>query len=225
MQTDCELIAQIKLYYDLQLPENAAQPAPLLIAIHGYAGNKRAMMREAQNFAPGGFAIAALQGFHQHWRESAAEKGAMPKVGFAWLTNYKAEDSVAVHHQAVMNLIENEIASGAADKNKIFLLGFSQSCALNFRFAFANPGLLAGVIGISGGIPGDWETSEIYQTLNAPVLYVYGDTDEFYQLEKFNENAEKLKLRATNLTTKPYAAKHEISAEMRAEIKIWLEKF
>lgn len=223
METDRELRAEIKIYYDLQLPENQVQPAPLLIAVHGYAGNKRAMMREAVALAPKNFAIAALQGFHQHWRQPNAEPGKMPKVGFAWLTDYKAEESVAVHHKALGDLIENLIAEGVADARQIFLLGFSQSCALNFRFAFSSSNLLAGVVGISGGIPGDWETNDNYLKLNAPVLYIYGDDDEFYPLAKLNANAGKLNLKATNLQTKVYPGKHEITQEMREDIKIWLQ--
>lgn len=225
LQTDCELTAEFKLYYDLLLPENETQePAPLLIAVHGYGGNKRAMMREARAIAPENFAIAALQGFHQHWREQTTEKGQMPKVGFAWLTNYHAEDSVAVHHRAISDLIENLIMKGVADKNNVFLLGFSQACALNFRFAFSKPGQLTGVVGISGGIPGDWQTSDAYQNISAPVLYVYGDADEFYPLEKFDENAVQLKSHTANLQTKGYPAKHEITAAMRDDIKVWLQE-
>ncbi len=223
MQTDRELRAEIKLYYDLLLPENQTKPAPLLIAIHGYGGNKRAMMREARTLVPEHFGVAVLQGFHQHWRTLEADQGKMPKVGFAWLTDYKAEESVAVHHRAVLDLIENLIAEGVADAGQIFLLGFSQACALNFRFAFSNPDLLRGVIGISGGIPGDWETSEAYQNLTAPVLYVYGDDDEFYPLEKFNDNARRLTRRAINLQTKAYQAKHEITDQMREDVRNWLQ--
>src|SRR2546430_4975609 len=65
--TDQTLTSEIKLYYDLNLPE--ARPAPLLIALHGYGANKRQMMREARQIAPDGFAIASLQGFHQHLKD------------------------------------------------------------------------------------------------------------------------------------------------------------
>ncbi len=223
LQTDCELTAEIKLYYDLFVPESAAKPLPLLIAVHGYGANKRAMMREARAVAPENFAIASVQGFHQHWREPR-EKGGEYKIGFGWLTSYKAEDSIAVHHKAVRDLIENLTNEAVADAAKIYLLGFSQACALNFRFAFSNPKLLRGVIGISGGIPGDWETSEIYQPTTARVFYLYGTQDEFYPIEKFDENAEKLKKRAGNFQSKVYQAKHEITDEMRRDVRVWLQE-
>lgn len=222
-QTDRVLKAEIKLYYDLFVPETAEKPAPLLIALHGYGANKRYMMREARSFAPDNFAIAVLQGFHQHWREQA-EKGAAPKIGFGWLTSYKAEDSVQVHHAAVLDLIESLIAEGVADRNRIFLLGFSQSCALNFRFAFSHPELLRGAVGIAGGIPGDWEKSENYQQTDAEILYLYGTRDEFYPLDVLNRNAEKLKSRAANYKSKVYDAAHEITDEMRRDINLFLKE-
>jgi phospholipase/carboxylesterase len=223
LQTDRVLKAEIKLYYDLFVPENAEKPAPLLIALHGYGAHKRYMMREARNIAPDNFTIATLQGFHQHWREQP-EKDLPSKIGFGWLTSYKAEDSVQLHHRAVLDLIENLIAEGIADRNKIFLLGFSQSCALNFRFAFSHAELLCGVVGISGGIPGDWETNEIYKSTNADIFYLYGTRDEFYPLETFNRNAEKLKSRASNYQAKVYDAAHEITDEMRRDINLWLKE-
>ena len=67
MKIDRSLTAEIKLHYDLHAPQKS--PAPLLIALHGYGASKRQMMREAQQMAPDGFAIAAVQGFHQHIRE------------------------------------------------------------------------------------------------------------------------------------------------------------
>jgi len=80
------LTAEIKLYYDLHLPE--MMPAPLLIALHGYGANKRQMMREARQMAPANFAIASLQGFHQHIKEPKEVDGPL-RFGFGWLTNFK----------------------------------------------------------------------------------------------------------------------------------------
>jgi phospholipase/carboxylesterase len=141
------LAAEIKLYYDLYVPEQADAPRPLLIALHGYGANKRQMMREGRAIAPADFAVASLQGFHQHIREPK-EKGGPLRYGFGWLTNYQPEDSVAVHHRALLDLINSLVKEGAADGGRVFLLGFSQSCALNYRFAFTHPEVLRGVVGI-----------------------------------------------------------------------------
>jgi predicted esterase len=152
-------------------------PAPLLIALHGYGANKRQIMREAKLMTPETFAIASLQGFHQHIREPRETAGPL-RFGFGWLTNFKSEESVAVHHRALLDLMKRSLAEGVADPARVFLLGFSQSCALNYRFAFTHPERLRGVVGICGGIPGDWETSNVYRQTQADVFHLAGTRDE-----------------------------------------------
>src|SRR5450432_135951 len=113
VQADRTLTATINLYYDLKVPD--ASPAPLLIALHGYGASKRQMMREAQPIAPENFGIAALQGFHQHLKDPK-EPGGPLRFAFGWLTNFHAEESVAVHHQALLDLIATLVAENVADE-------------------------------------------------------------------------------------------------------------
>src|SRR5687767_9750264 len=110
------LLVEMKLYYDLSRSDTI--PAPLLIALHGYGANKRQMMREARQMAPPEFAIAAMQGFHQHMKEPK-EAGGPLRFGFGWLTNFHPEESVAIHHQAVLDLIERLTAERVADPHNI----------------------------------------------------------------------------------------------------------
>lgn len=219
--TDNVLKAEINLYYDVQLPND--QTAPLLIALHGYGASKRHMMREAQLMAPEGFAILSLQGFHQHMRDSKEPGGPM-RFGFGWLTNFRPEESVAIHHKALNELISKMVDNGIADSKRIFLLGFSQSCALNYRFAFTYPDLLRGVIGMCGGIPGDWETSAQYQTTKMHVFHLTGTRDEFYTPERVKDYERQLGTRTKSLSFKDYDAGHEIIQPMRDDIKQWLSE-
>ena len=214
------LTAQIKLYYDVIASDS--RPAPLLIALHGYGANKWHALREAKMIAPDGFAIASLQGPHQHLREPK-EKGGSLRYGFGWLTNFHPEDSVAVHHRGLRDLVDMLISEGVADANRIFLLGFSQSCALNYRFAFTHPDVLRGVIGISGGIPGDWETAPYKQT-GAAVFHLTGEGDEFYPPSRVANYAGQLRQRAEDVEFRSYDAGHEISAAMRNDIREWLRQ-
>lgn len=219
MNEDRTLEARINLYYDVQ--PASTSPAPLLIALHGYGANKRQMMREAQQMAPDGFAIASLQGFHQHIREPR-EAGGPLRFGFGWLTNFRSEESVAIHHQALLDLIKTLTDEGVADPARIFLLGFSQSCALNYRFAFTHGESLRGVIGICGGIPGDWETSETYRAAAVDVLHLAGTRDEFYLPERVRDYERQLQTRARSVVFKSYDAGHEIVPQMRSDVVQWL---
>ena len=218
---DQSLEARINLYYDLR--PGTTSPAPLLIALHGYGANKRQMMREAKLMAPENFAVASLQGFHQHMKEPR-EPGGPLRFGFGWLTNFRSEESVAVHHRAVLDLIKVLSSDGVADPSRVFLLGFSQSCALNYRFAFTHPEQLRGVVGICGGIPGDWETSSTYRDGNIDVLHLAGTRDEFYSPERVQDYERQLKMRARSVVFKSYDAAHEIVPEMRPDVVQWLTK-
>jgi predicted esterase len=220
-QLDRALNARINLYYDLR--PGTTPRAPLLFALHGYGANKRQMMREAQLMAPENFAIASLQGFHQHIKEPR-EPGGPLRFGFGWLTNFHSEESVAVHHRAVLDLINILSNEGVADPARVFLLGFSQSCALNYRFAFTHPDRLRGVVGICGGIPGDWETSSTYRSGDVDVLHLAGTRDEFYPPERVQDYERQLKTRARSVVFRSYDAAHEFVPEMRPDVVQWLTR-
>ncbi len=215
------LSAEIKLYYDLRLPQQT--PAPLLIALHGYGASKRQMMREARSLVPENFAIVSLQGPHQHLKEPK-EPGGPLRFGFGWLTNFYPEESIAIHQRALLEIIDSLANERVADPKRVFLLGFSQSCALNYRFAFRHAEVLRGVIGICGGLPGDWKNREIYQPTEASIFHLSGERDEFYPPARTNDYAAQLRTRAREVESRSYDAGHEIVQAMRDDIRDWLTR-
>ena len=218
------LPAEIKIYYDLYVPpEGEGESArPLLVALHGYGASKRQMMREARSLAPSSFRIASLQGFHQHIREPREEGGPL-RYGFGWVTNFHPEESIRLHHEAINQLLDALVKEGVCDSDHLFLMGFSQSCALNYRYAFTYPKRLRGVIGICGGIPGDWETSELYKETSASILHLAGMRDEFYPPARIQDYSVRLGERASDVEMKAYDAGHEIVPAMREDMKSWLK--
>jgi predicted esterase len=221
IRTDESVKAEVNLYYDLYLPKGISTPAPLLITVHGYAAHKRYMMREAQLVAPEQFAIASLEGPNRFWRV-AKEGDYRPVAG--WLTDQRAGESVALHQRFILDVIAKHAEAGEIDPERVYLHGFSQACALNFRFAFAHPDTLKGFIGVCGGIPSDLDENPGYQPTKAGVLYLYSDNDEFYPLEKFEEFEGRLADYLPNFESKRYPAKHEITDEMRGDMREWLEE-
>ena len=113
-QTDLSLTAEIKLYYDVLIPEAPVNSSaeelrrPLLIAVHGYGAHKRYMMREARLVAPADWVIASVQGPHQHFRQT--DDGY--RVGFGWLTDNRPEEYVSLHHQFLLDVIAKLAADG-----------------------------------------------------------------------------------------------------------------
>lgn len=220
LETDLSITAEIKLYYDVFVPENHKSPAPLLIAVHGYGAHKRYMMREARAVTPENVVIASVQGPHHHYRPTSDGY----RVGFGWLSEHNSAEYVALHHDFLLRVIEKLDGDGLIDRSQIYLFGFSQACALNFRFAFTHGETLAGVIGVCGGIPGDLDENPIYKPFQARTFYLYGDDDEFYTQEKFASFDTKLGSMLAKYESKHYVAKHEITDEMREDIRHFLQK-
>ena len=128
-----------------------------------------------------------------------------------------------MHHRALLEIIESFTDQGIIDPTRVFLLGFSQTCALNYRFAFTHPDVLRGVIGICGGLPGDWTESELYKQTPASVFHLTGERDEFYPPARTSDYAAQLRVRAGEVEFRSYDAAHEIVQPMRDDIRSWLE--
>ncbi|QYO66361.1 alpha/beta hydrolase [Leptolyngbya sp. 7M] len=220
LRSDLTLTAEIKLYYDIYVPDGIIGRAPLLIAVHGYGAHKRYMMREARYVAPENWVIASIQAPHQHFRKT--EDGY--RVGFGWLTDHRPEEYVQLHHRFIDQVIEKLADEDLIDRTQVYLYGFSQACALNFRYAFTFPETLAGIIGICGGIPGDLDSNSDYRPFDGRAFYLYGDDDEFYTQERFAAFDRRLQEILPNYESKQYAAKHEITDQMRADVKEFLLK-
>jgi predicted esterase len=218
--TEYRIVQEFPYYYDLYNP-GGDKPKPLIIALHGYGGDKRSMMRLMRRINERDYLIAALQGPHQHMVMPTGES-TQPGYGFGWLTNFKPEESVALHHQLVLEIIETLKSSGEADESRIFLLGFSQAAGVNFRFAFTHNDLVSGVVAICGGIPGDWQIEGKYQSGKIDVLYIGAERDEFYTPERIRENAEALRRRARSVELKFFDADHEVPRASYQVIDNWL---
>lgn len=220
LRTDLSTVAQIKLYFDLFVPPDLDRPAPLLIAVHGYGAHKRYMMREARRIAPPGMAIAAIQSPHPHYRKTTDGY----RVGYGWLSDHRPEEYISLHHRFILDVIEKLSSEGIADSGKVWLYGFSQACALNFRFALTHYEAVVGVIGVSGGIPGDLDSNPNYKPTAAQTFYLFGDDDEFYTQKQFADFNRKLGSILPNYRSKHYRAKHEITDDMRADMALWLKQ-
>lgn len=209
-----------QLYYDLYVPdENPQTPKPLIIALHGYEGNKESMMAMARKINDRDFIIASVQGPSGFFVRTEDERP--PRIGFGWMMQFKAEETIRLHHQTLLSVIETTAAEYAVERRAIFLIAFSQSVSLNYRFAFTHPDTVRGVIAVCGGIPGDWDADK-YHASATDALIIAGEADEFYPLERARTFEPALARRARSVTFKSYAVGHVFPRESLAFINEWI---
>lgn len=214
---------RINLLYDLYVPPTLGEtPSPLLIAFHGYEGNKESMMALAQKINSEDMIIASVQGPNAFFVQVEGEPR-KPRIGFGWMMQYKAEETIRLHHEALRSIIEQVTTDHPVDRSAIFLLAFSQSVSLNYRFAFTNPGSIRGVIAVCGGIPGDWDQDK-YHSSDTDVLIIAGETDEFYPLERTKTFQAAMECRARAVDFRTFQAGHVFPRESLPVINQWIKK-
>ncbi|HUU13116.1 MAG TPA: dienelactone hydrolase family protein [Terriglobia bacterium] len=217
------LTARIRCYYELELPRRnrAGKRWPLLIALHGFQGNKDSMMRVARRIADGRMIVASLQGPYQLYFRLGEDQNKY-NVGFGWGTNFKMQESVELHHRNVMELIDRIVSRFRADKERVFLLGFSQACSFNYRFVFTYPERVRGVIAVCGGVPGDWDENPRYRRARTHVLHIGATQDEWYSREKNLEFRRQLAQRAASLDFRFYKSPHRFPRAAIPHIRRWI---
>lgn len=218
---EMRVVQEVACYYDLYVPEGKG-PKPLLIALHGYGGDKSSMLRLARRINEQDYVIAALQGVHQHMIIPKTREEKLG-FGFGWVTNFKPEESVELHHRNVRHIIETLTGEGIADARNVFLMGFSQAVGVNFRFTFTHSDMLRGVIAICGGIPGDWATEGKYEGREIDVLYIGATQDEFYTPERLQQFAEAMEPRAHSVELKMFDCGHEVPRDSYPTIDQWIK--
>lgn len=208
--------------YDLHLPEGppGRRGYPLLIALHGYGGTKESMLALAHRICADRCAIASLQGPHQHTQRRRGSRTV--RIAFGWGTMHNSAENQALHHEFIRRVIREIARTHRIDRKKIFLLGFSQSVGLNYRFAFTDPNTIRGVVGVCGGIPGDWETSRTYRRSGTDILHISGTKDPFYPLERVRTFSAALERRAASVEHQFVPTRHVFPRRCIPAIRRWL---
>jgi predicted esterase len=219
------LLSSIRRYFDIELPRRSGRKTrwPLLIALHGYEGDKTSMMRLARRIAGSKMVVISLQGPQQFFRRDGNDPKAV-RVGFGWGTTYKMEEAVQLHHRDLLALIHLATRKYCADPERVFLLAFSQACSYNYRFVFTHPRLVRGAIAVCGGVPGDWEENSRYKPAQTHLLHIAAEHDEWYPREKNLEFRRQLAQRATSLDFRFYNSPHKFPRASIPHIRRWIEK-
>jgi predicted esterase len=162
-------------------------PFPIVLSIHGYAMDAVAMLALSRRLVPEEALLVAPQGPFSTL-VPGTEGSSDRKAGFHWGVSTDPRENRAAHRSAVAAALEWAAAQGG-DRERTALLGFSQPCSLDYRLALDPPagGPLRAVIGICGGIPGEWAEGEgraSDASRACDVLHVSTLEDPFYPLEK-----------------------------------------
>jgi phospholipase/carboxylesterase len=210
--------ARLDCHYLLLAPPAVDAKTPLVLTLHGFGGNAETMLQLTVRLFDAQPVIAALQGPYQFFRDPDAHD-----VGYGWITNRHPSESIRLHHEMVLHVAEAVGREFGISPDRRVLVGFSQSVSLNYRFGAAYPDAIRAVIGICGGLPGDWDTG-MYQPVTAAVLHIARLGDQHYPPDITQGYAERLRRRAADVEFQLIDGSHQMPSGGARIVAPWLRR-
>lgn len=215
---DRSFSARLDCHYLLLAPDTVDGRTPLIVALHGFGANPENMLQLTARLFVNSAVIASIQGPNQFFLEPSTRE-----VGYGWITSRRPAESIRLHHEMVRLVMEEAGGQFNIPSERRILVGFSQSVALNYRFAATHPDAIRGVAGICGGLPSDWEGGT-YQRISASVLHISRRGDEYYPPAVTADYAERLRRRAADVEFHLIEGKHQVPSEGSRIIGPWLTR-
>jgi len=214
--------AALECRYLLQAPHNVAANPLIVLALHGYGSNPEAMLRLTTHLLGEEHVVASLQAPNEHYGNLGLPN-AESVPAYNWGIRPHWDSSVRLHHDMVRQTLARLRRQFDVGPERCLLIGFSQPVGLNYRFVGTHPGEVAGIIGICGGVPRDWEEDK-YQPVPAAVLHISRDQDEFYPLDVVSTFAERLRRRASDVEFHLLPGPHRFPSKAGEIVRPWMER-
>ena len=208
--------ARLDCHYLLKLPAKIDSHTLLVVALHGFGQSAEIMFALAEKMFGPRHLVAALQGPNQFFVDPKSMQ-----VGYGWNTSRNAAGSIRLHHDMVTQVLNDAGREHGIPRDRRILVGFSQPVSLNYRFVATCPGEVRGVVGVCGGLPGDWETG-IYQPVTASVLHIARRQDEWYPPNVTEQYSERLRLRVKDVEFHLLEGGHQFPSKGNVIVEGWL---
>jgi predicted esterase len=212
----CSFPARLDCHYVVRAPETVDAGTLLVVVLHGFAQDAESMLPLTEKLVGRQHVIVALEGPNQFFLPG---KGG--EVGFGWVGSRHARNSIRLHHDMVLHVLNEAGREYGIPPERRILAGFSQSVSLNYRFVATSPGAVHGVIGLCGAIPSDWEEGD-YRPVTAAVLHIARREDEYYPPATTEHYAAKLRLRVEDVEFHLLDGGHRFPSKGNAIVEGWL---
>src|SRR5260370_6709021 len=177
-------LSHLDCRYFLHVPENLSAKPLVVVALHGYSSNPEAMLRLTTGLVGDRHIIASIEAPNQHYVADGLPN-AQSVAGYNWGIRPHWESSVRLHHEMLRHVLNSLRDRFKVGHERCLLVGFSQPVGLNYRFVGTHPDEVAGVIGICGGVPRDWQEGK-YQPVQAALLHISREEAPIYPVALAN---------------------------------------
>lgn len=206
----------------LLIPPQVATPGPppAVVLLHGVGANETSLLGLAPALDPR-FALISVRapievrpGGYGFFRVTfTPEPVIVPQ---------EAESS----RQTLASFLPELTRREGLDPRRLFVLGFSQGAIIGASVALSHPGLVAGLVMLSGRIlpEAQPEFRSPAELSDLPVFLAHGLYDDKLGIHHARASRDLLTRLGVQLTARDYTMGHEISAEVLADVAPWLAR-
>jgi polyhydroxybutyrate depolymerase len=161
--------------YLLYVPPRPADPAPVVLVLHGSSASGERMRRATgaafDELADGYGAIVVYpDGQLDHWNDCRVARGNPARAA--------AVDDVGFLRALVAGLAADPALAGRPiDARRVFVFGLSNGGHMALRLALEAPDLVAGVTAVAANLPVAGNSDCVARGEAVPVLFINGDAD------------------------------------------------
>lgn len=194
---------------------------PALILLHGVRSNEQDLMALASYLDERFFVI------------SARAPLALGPGAFGWYEVQFTPQGLVYDpaqaergRQAVRRFVGEAVTAYGLDRERVFLMGFSQGAIMSLGVALTAPESVAGVVAMSGRLLPEIVPQIVppARLSGLPVFVAHGVADGVLPIHFGREIRERLTELPVALTYREYPMAHEVSPESLADITAWLSQ-
>jgi predicted esterase len=214
--------AQLDCRYLLRAPARLQPSSVLALALHGYGSDPASMLRLTARLIGAEHVLASLQAPYQHYN-ALPSSSARNVSAYNWGIRDHWREAVRLHHEMVLHVLSELRARFGLSARRTVLIGFSQPVGLNYRFLGTYPSEAGGAIALCGGVPRDWEDAD-YQPVEAAILHIAREQDEYYPAAVASEFAGRLRRRASDVEFHVLPGGHRFPSQADTVAQSWLTR-
>ena len=197
-------------------------PAPVLLAVHGYAHVPTEMFEYARRVAPPHAIVVAPEGPSTFYaRQRLPDGGRKRRVAHGWIADEPRQPSERRNRGLISGALDHAAQHHPLDPTRSFALGFSQGVGVATDFLVHHPERVRGLAGLAGGVPAHGRR-ELARITGRPVLWVCGETDDAYPplyMDALLEDFERAGVTPERLVL---PTGHDLLEPARAQVTAWL---
>jgi phospholipase/carboxylesterase len=211
----------LPLVHLVRQPIIEAGAPPLLLLLHGIGSNEHDLYGLAP-FLDKRFLIISVRA-----------PNILGPGSYAWFeADFTPQGPVINPEQAeasrrtLITFLNEAVTAYGADPKQVYLMGFSQGAIMSASVALTTPGLVAGVVLMSGRIlPEIQPLIAPHEELEGlPFLVVHGTVDVVLPISYGRTSRELLSSLPVNLTYHEYSMGHEVNQESLSDVTAWLSQ-